>query len=319
MKVAPERTRPGGRAPRLDSVPDLSIVVLAWDQLDFTERCVASIRAGTSGVDYELIIVDNGSAPEAVARAEQLADRAVLNGENLGFARGMNAGLATAEGKYIAFANNDTVLPPGWAVSLLAVFDSHPRAGIVAPAVTAAGNPITVRKQPGTRVIALPPFTELPSGVVYVMRTEVIRQLGGWYTGYPIAMAEDLDLCFSVWTNDLDFVLDERVLVDHVSQGTMAEKLDRPWELMRSNLERFLDRWDSGGADPTRLESCPPDVFARNRQSAAAAATWMRRYFEARDRVGRLERQRRSTPEPVSRSSRLVSRVRRRISRVVRR
>jgi len=70
------------------SLPDLSVVVLAWDNLHHTRAFVDSVRANTD-VSYELIVIDNGSQPAASDYAKAVADRAVLNSENRGFAPGM--------------------------------------------------------------------------------------------------------------------------------------------------------------------------------------------------------------------------------------
>ncbi|MDH3193579.1 MAG: glycosyltransferase, partial [Acidimicrobiia bacterium] len=231
-------------------------------------------------VPYELIVVDNGSAPEAAAYAAEVADIAILNPSNAGFAAGMNQGLGRASGQNVAFVNNDTKVPPGWAGRLLSNF-STPNVGLVVPAVTAAGNPVTVRTTPGHRVITLPPFGELPSGVVYVMRANLIRELGGWNETYPVASAEDLDLIFTVWTNDLDIVLDERVLVEHVSRGTVKVKLPDREQLYRDNLNRFLDRW-TGNDEIVRIADCAPTAHAHNRKAGRAAALWLQRLIDER-------------------------------------
>ncbi len=182
----------------------------------------------------------------------------------------------------IAFVNNDTAFPPGWASLLTATMDGRPQAGLVLPAVTAAGNPVSVRSKPGSDVIALIPFGELPSGVVYLLRTSVVRALGGWNEAYPVASAEDLDLCFTVWANDLEVVLDTRVLVEHVGQATVRPRLPERKELYRANLERFLDRWTSDDPAVPRLASCPEEVFIRNLGRARTAAVWIRRLIHER-------------------------------------
>ncbi len=263
--------------------PILSVVVLTWDGGDHLRRCVESLRAHTD-VATELVVVDNGSGPDTAAFAASTADVAVRHEENLGFAAGMNAGLAAARGEFVAFVNDDTVFPPGWAGPLLEDFATFPEAGIVIPAVTAAGNPVTVRPEPGTEVTALLPFGEFPSGVVYVMPTGLARALGGWNEAYPRASAEDLDLCFTVWANDLDVVLDTRVLVEHLSQASVRRLPDRK-ELYRQNLRRFLDRWARAEPPPPRLPSCPPEVFGRNLGRAQTAVRWIERVLEARDRT----------------------------------
>jgi hypothetical protein len=115
---SPGRVRAPRRDPTRRPEPELSVVVLAWDTLKYTQQFADSVRRHTD-VPYELVIVDNGSEWEAANYARAAADRAVLNAENLGFARGMNQGLAAARGRFVAFCNNDTVLPPGWASPLL--------------------------------------------------------------------------------------------------------------------------------------------------------------------------------------------------------
>ena len=45
---------------------EVSVIVLAYNQLEKTNRCVESILKYTNDVDYDLILIDNGS--EAVPR-----------------------------------------------------------------------------------------------------------------------------------------------------------------------------------------------------------------------------------------------------------
>jgi glycosyltransferase involved in cell wall biosynthesis len=273
--LAPPPARP---VPPTD--PELSIVVLAWDNLEYTQQFVESARRNTD-VRYELIMVDNGSNWEAKGYASAAADRAILNEKNLGFARGMNQGLAVARGKYVAFCNNDTILPNGWASTLLDTVERHNQAGIVVPALTAARSLATVRSSPGSQVKELPPFSAPPGAVVYVMNADLMRQLGTWNEEYELASGEDIDLAFTVWVNDLDIVYDERVLVDHIGKGS-ASRLDDWREIWARNRQRFFEKWMGDGPVP-RLDTCGPERHARNRATARSVAEWMERYFTLRD------------------------------------
>ena len=279
---APLPTRPA--AP---TDPELSVVVLAWDNLKYTQQFADSVRRHTD-VPYELVIVDNGSEWEAANYARAAADQVVLNDTNLGFARGMNQGLAIARGRYVAFCNNDTILPAGWATRLLQTAQCHPNAAIVVPAVTNARNTVNVRSEPGDGVEVLPPFSAPPAAVVYVSPVETVRELGAWSEEYEIASGEDVDLCFTVWANELDVVYDQRVLVEHVGKGS-ASRLDDWQGLWARNRRHFLDKWMGDGEVP-RLPSCDASRFARNRETARAVAGWMERYFDMRDREDRRHR-----------------------------
>ncbi|MGH8936839.1 MAG: glycosyltransferase family 2 protein [Acidimicrobiia bacterium] len=277
-------------------LPRLSVVVLAWDQPEHTRRCVQSIRDHTD-TSYELVVVDNGSRPEAARYAEEAADRAILNPTNRGFAAGMNQGLAAARGELVAFCNNDIALPPAWASPLLEDFRAFPEAGLVVPAVTAAGNPVTVRSQPGQAPRVLAPFQELPSAVVYLMGTETCRELGGFDEAYRVATGEDIDLCFKVWANGLSIVLEERVLVEHASEASRRALPDHH-DILRHNRDLFVRRWSDPQVEHPRLKACPEEVFRRNLAEAATAARWLGELFAARDELAaaradlrRLERQ----------------------------
>jgi GT2 family glycosyltransferase len=284
---------------------DLSVVVLAWNGLPWTERFVESVRAHTTP-SYELIIVDNGSEPEAVEFARRAGDEVVLNESNLGFAMGMNQGLERASGRYVAFCNNDVRLPASWASRLVETAVGNPAAGIVVPALTAARNDVTVRSSPGEEVVVLPPFSPPPSAVVYLLPTALARDIGGWGEEYRIASGEDLDLAFKVWVNDRDIVFDERVLVEHEGKVTASQLGD--WRsLWAANRDQFLDKW-CARPDVPRLTGTDPSRFERNLATASAVAGWMRRYFDVRDSAAR--------PRPASR--RRVGRRLRRLARAAR-
>jgi GT2 family glycosyltransferase len=287
--------------------PDLSLIVLSWENLALTTACVDSLRRNTD-VDYELIVVDNGSTDGSREFARDVADFAVTNADNLGFAAGMNSGLRVASGRYVAFINNDTRFPSAWASQVLETFEIHEDVGIVAPAVTAAGNPVTVRDAPGRDRIALTPFGELPSGVVYVMPTELINGLGGWNEDYQTASAEDLDLAFTVWAHGYSIVLDERVLIEHESQASVR-KLPDPKALYRENLEQFLDRWESTPLGSTPLVgSIDPETFKANQERALTAVIWIRRMLEARDEARELAARLESGSKPKKRRYWLITR-----------
>ncbi|MFY0617483.1 glycosyltransferase [Shimia sp.] len=262
----------------------LSVVVLTWNNLPLTRRFVDSIRQHTT-LPYELIIVDNGSDSDSVDYGKDVADIFISNVRNEGFAVGMNQGMAAANGKFISFCNNDTVVPENWD-KLLVQTASLPDVGIVFPALTAATNARTVRSLPGHECEHIAPFSAPPSGAFLVMLTEVARGIGGWGEEYAIASGEDVDLAFKVWVNDLQLVLDTRVLVDHVDKAS-SRNLDNQLELWRKNRQVFLEKW-TGSPEVPRLESCSTSRHATNLATANSAAGWMSQYFRMREHADNL-------------------------------
>ncbi|MBM4131732.1 glycosyltransferase family 2 protein, partial [bacterium] len=115
----------------------VSVIVLTWNALEHTRRCVSSLFEHTDA-RHELIFVDNGSTDGTVEWLGQLARsqprvQVILNGANLGFAAGNNRGLAAARGDFMVLLNSDTVVTPGWLDRLLKPALDDPRVGLVGP------------------------------------------------------------------------------------------------------------------------------------------------------------------------------------------
>jgi GT2 family glycosyltransferase len=283
-----------------ERTPTLSVIAPVWNELEYTRRFVESVRAHTD-VDHELILVDNGSNAETAVYLDGAADIVVRNPENRGYAVAMNQGLERAGGRCVAFCNNDTVLPERWASRLVEHLERD-RTGIVVPAVTHSLRRRNVRDTPGEAIEALDPFESSPAAVVYVMRTETARALGGFSEEYDLASGEDVDLAFTIWVNGLDIVYDSRVLVAHASKGT-ARNLGDWHTLWRRNRDAFLVKWTGAEPDVPRLPGVDPEAFSYRLAVARSVAGWMGSYYRSRDKVREL-RASRAAPGLLGRARR---------------
>ena len=90
---------------------DLSIVVVNWNSLSPTTAALSSLAASTSGIEYEIIVVDNGSRDGSVEALKQRFPQATLigNPDNRGFSKANNQGMRVARGRYVVLLNSDTV------------------------------------------------------------------------------------------------------------------------------------------------------------------------------------------------------------------
>jgi N-acetylglucosaminyl-diphospho-decaprenol L-rhamnosyltransferase len=110
-----------------------SVVMAALNHVDYTRRCLESIRAHTD-LPYEVIVVDNGSTDDTSAAARALGCRVIRNQENLGCARAWNQGVRAAAAPLIVVMNNDIVVTPGWLRGLVE-FRRRSGAAVVSPVV----------------------------------------------------------------------------------------------------------------------------------------------------------------------------------------
>lgn len=96
----------------------ICFVILHYNGIDDTEKCIQSIKQLDGQQDIRIVIVDNaspnGTGPQLVERyAEDEVTDVILRSENDGFSRGNNAGCAYAMKKwkpdFLVVANNDVI------------------------------------------------------------------------------------------------------------------------------------------------------------------------------------------------------------------
>jgi GT2 family glycosyltransferase len=198
-------------------LPKVVAIVLNWNLVDDTQRCVTSLQDS----DYEnlaVLVVDNGSelACYTQLRARLPANVCLLRSEvNLGFAEGNNLGLRRALERgadYVLIINNDTVVDPTMVSQLVTAAEAQPAAGLLGPIIYYLGSPDQVwfagyRFSHGIYVLRrglrlTPPLrpveeVDFVSGCCMLMRREALERVGFFARDY-FMYYEDLDLCFRV-------------------------------------------------------------------------------------------------------------------------
>ena len=121
--------------------PQLSIVILAWNNRQDLQNCVESILS-TYKIYHQLIIVDNGSTDstlEYISELESKLDRnkvlltIIRNKSNLGYAAGNNVALDSIKGVYTLWLNQDIVIKEHGIQNLVNFLDKESGYAMVAP------------------------------------------------------------------------------------------------------------------------------------------------------------------------------------------
>jgi len=111
----------------------LSIVILNYNVRHFLELCLSSVQKAISGLDAEIIVVDNHSPDDSCNMVRKNFPEITLieNRENSGFPKGNNIGVAQAKGEYICILNPDTVVAEDTFIKILAFAKKQENLGIV--------------------------------------------------------------------------------------------------------------------------------------------------------------------------------------------
>lgn len=130
----------------------VAVVVVTYNSVHLIDDLVASLDAGMSGVQWELVVADNASTDGTVERVRALVPGATIveTGANRGYSAGINAGVrVAAPHDAVLVLNPDVRLQRGCVATLAAALDD-PRVGVAVPRLLdAEGQPIwSLRREP---------------------------------------------------------------------------------------------------------------------------------------------------------------------------
>lgn len=91
---------------------DLSIIIVNTNNMPVLQPCLDSIYRHTRDLQFEVILVDNGSSDGSLDLIRQSYPQVNLveNGANLGFSKANNRGIEKSSGKAVILLNSDTEL-----------------------------------------------------------------------------------------------------------------------------------------------------------------------------------------------------------------
>ncbi|MCU1330175.1 MAG: glycosyltransferase-like protein [Bryobacterales bacterium] len=133
----------------------VSVVVVTHNRAELLRRSLTALGAG-----HQVLVVDNGSSDASISlEAEFPAVRFIRLPRNFGLTKAMNVGARSADGSFLLFLHDDTVIS-GDAVNALADFlENRSDAGAVCPLLTdESGAPVRQARPLPTPGQPDPPF-----------------------------------------------------------------------------------------------------------------------------------------------------------------
>ncbi|MCD0487096.1 glycosyltransferase family 2 protein [Pedobacter sp. MC2016-14] len=170
-----------------------------------------------SGMDYELIVVDDCSTDDSVNFLEtEYPDVMVLqNEQNVGFSKTCNAGIIAANKSLTLLLNTDVKLSPDYFEGLISYFDHPETFGVMGRIIGMEDEFIQdaaripglsgFKIQPSRFYYAEDPTVKVPtlylSGANALIATEKLQALEGFNEIFSPFYGEDLDLGLRAWRN----------------------------------------------------------------------------------------------------------------------
>ena len=244
----------------LPTAPQVSIIIPAFDQEQYTYNCLQSIRRHLD-VPAEVIVVDDGSGEPTQRLLRNVQGiRVVRNSQNMGFIRSCNKAASIARADDIVFLNNDTIVQPRWLSSLLERKRSDNTIGSVGSkllypngAVAEAGAIVwsdgaglnygrgAAEDDPACNYVR---DVDYCSSASLIVARDDFLNLGGFDLRYVPAYYEDADLAFLLRSKGLRTVFEPRSVVVHfegASSGTDESRGVKRFQT--ANRLRFSEKW----------------------------------------------------------------------------
>ena len=196
-------------------MPRISVIIPTYNRGDMVVRCVKSVLAADWD-DLEVIVVDDCSTDGTSEKIRTVfaGDPRVIctrNEENKLTAASRNVGARLAHGDYFFILDNDNEVEPNIFKELIAGFERHPKAGIIAPVsvhqsamrkgvIWTLGSDFNRWTSQPREKFPNAPFAELPTEPIdwpttyspnaFLIKREVFNQIGGFDESFVILYEE---------------------------------------------------------------------------------------------------------------------------------
>ena len=213
--------------------PKVSVIIVNYNGKKFLEKCLESL-CKVNYENFEIIVVDNNSTDGSVELVTKNYPSIILLklNSNKGFAEPNNIGAKIANGKYLLFLNNDTIVTPNFISEMVQVIENDKKIAICQ----------SLLLKPDESVDSSGDFID-PLGVVYnsTKKTDEIREISsargasmlirknifdileGFDEKFYVSF-EDVDLGWRTWMIGYKVILTPKSVVYHVGGQTIKSK-----------------------------------------------------------------------------------------------
>lgn len=183
----------------------IDVILLNWNGEKLINKCLDSLKKQIYK-HFKLVIVDNNSTDNSIKNLDLsgLNYSMIKLDENLGFARGMNQGIANSKSDYLILLNYDVYLKEDYLQNLVTIFDKNPKIGVLGgQAFDWDGILFSNIHQESSGYFA--PYVK---GKFYKLPDESLYRVERVHGSFPAFRRASLDLVFSVKNEfyDEDFI-----------------------------------------------------------------------------------------------------------------
>lgn len=220
---------------------DVSVIAVTYNSEECIKECLDSVLQQT-GVSLEIIVVDNKSTDDTVAKIGEKNCRLIENKENMGFGRGCNLGFSKSTGRYIYLLNPDACLVgENCLAEMCRILDENTNWGLAGTKVLSMDGQHEsppAKTYPGANAVSRD-FSKLPGDIAWIIgasmiiRRDVYQKLQGFDPDYFL-YSEETDLCLRARELGFEIGYMDGIAVSHI--GGKSESSSDPSDVAQRKL-----------------------------------------------------------------------------------
>jgi len=258
---------------------DLSIILVNYKTPQLLVDCLRSVEQHTSGLTYEVIVVDNDSGDNSKAFVSNQIPSVhwIDMGYNSGFGRANNRGIAESKGRLVLLLNSDTLLIDNVLKRCADLLDNRPD--------VAAVGPMQINRQGQVHTAAYHGFAQLRKYFYILPASPFFRKLlDRLLPETPYADPNQVDWLIG------SFIMTRRSVIDRA--GMLDENFfmyaeDVEWSYRLGKQGKMLLLRDAFyvhlefGSDPDAQQQKPTHINRFKPQMQVSNLLWVRKQYGA--------------------------------------
>lgn len=258
--------------------PEVSIIIPFHNCRELTMACLGSIFDHTTGITYEIILVDDASdeSLDLVGISTPFPVHLIQNKVRKNFSANNNLAASLARGKFLCLLNNDTLVTPGWLKPMVAILLCNPDIGVLGNkqlfpeteklhhcgmAFDDNGLPwhLHPHTDPSLPAVNYQRDLQIVTFACVLIPKRVYQELGGldetFHNGF-----EDCDFCLRVRSAGYRVTYTPASTIYHYGQSTPGRQVSD-----EENKKLFLTKWQ-GKIEPDLIRISQEDQDYNQRQ-----------------------------------------------------
>lgn len=254
--------------------PITDVVVLTYNNWKLSETCFQHILKNT--VDFNLIVVDNGSSDDTVANVKKLQKKhtniiLIENNENKGVAGGRNIGAQASNAEFILNLDNDQIPSEKfWLEEYYSIIEKC-NVSMVGAEGWEMNSPSSLKPYFPRKHCQIK--FDKPSyigGGGTIFSRQAFDKLGGFDEAYNPCYFEDPDFSFNLQKNNMKAMWHYQAKIRHIGHQTIGKQREySPNVQFQKSYKYFVKKWNPYFPTPIDvllLERWLPEVFKYNRR-----------------------------------------------------